>query len=92
MSNTLEEFLVTVYNDDDPLYDSEDYSGFSFNAEDKSKMTYSKTFLPFMSTKAVGVTLRDSSAKLNELLLEDIVFPEFYHDIGSFIGMQFTQG
>ena len=69
MSNTLEEFLVTVYKDEDQLYDSENYSGYSFNAEDKTRMTYSNTFLPFMSKQAVGMTLRDSSAKLNELLL-----------------------
>ena len=82
---------MAVFKDDDPYYDSENFTGFSFDYDDRVKMSYSD-YLPLMSKQAVGMTMRDSSARLNMLLKDDVKFPEFYHDSANFIGMQLTQG
>ena len=69
------------------MFDPEYNEGYSFNEEDRVRMDYVKDFLPEMSHQAVGMTMRDTSAKLNVKLYDDISFPEFYHEIGDYLGM-----
>jgi hypothetical protein len=91
LESALAGIQVSVYKDDDPVFDAESFSGYSFSIEDKTRMGYSD-YLAAMSKQAVGMTLRDSSGQLNAVLGEDIAFPEFYHDMANYMGMQFTQG
>lgn len=89
LENTLKGLEMFVYKDDDPVVDAESLVGYSFNAEDKTRMEYSY-YLLSMTGKAVGMTLRDSSGSMNAVLSEDVTFPEFYHDIANYLGMQIT--
>jgi hypothetical protein len=38
------------------------------------------------------MTMRDSSGQLKTALSEDIAFPEFYHEMAEYLGVQVTQG
>jgi len=82
---------MAVYKDDDPIVDAESFQGYSFNSEDKTRMEY-QYYLLSMTGQAVGMTLRDSSGSLNAVLQDDVTFPEFYHDIANYMGLQLTQG
>jgi len=55
-------------------------------------MSFGSQFLPQMSQKAVGMTMRDKSAAMTKLLETDIIYPEFYHEYGEFMGMEVTMG
>ena len=55
-------------------------------------MAFDSQFLPAMSQNAVGMTMRDRSTKLTDILSADIIYPEFYHEYGEFEHMEFTMG
>jgi len=55
-------------------------------------MKFGSEFLPKMSQNAVGMTMRDSSEALLKKLEADFIYPEFYHEYGEFVGMEFTMG
>jgi hypothetical protein len=86
LENALKSTEVQVFADDDPISDAESFTGYSFNQNDKTLFKYPE-YLRLMSKQAIGMTLRDSSVGLNEILSEEITFPEFYHDMANYMGM-----
>ena len=53
-------------------------------------MSFGSEFLPKMSQNAVGMTMRDTTKGFRQKLEEDIIYPEFYHEYGEFVSMEFT--
>lgn len=41
-----------------------------------------------MTNNPVGVVMRDSS--ISSTLIKDVIKPEFYDNLGEFVGMEFT--
>ena len=55
-------------------------------------MKFHSEFLDKMSENAVGMTMRDSSTGLADVLSGDFLYPEFYHEYGEFDSLEFTMG
>jgi hypothetical protein len=67
LDSALKGYEFQVFEDDDPIVDSESFTGYSFDKNDKTRLEYTK-YLEKMSKQAVGMTLRDSSGQLNAIL------------------------
>ena len=83
---------VTVYYDEDPNIDTENFDGYSFDSTTLQEMKFTKDFLPLMSEQPVGMTLRDSSALVTQKISEDILFPEFYHEFSELDHVELMMG
>ena len=44
-----------------------------------------------MTKNPIGVTLREESKEFEEKIQDDIVRPEYYDNVGTFEGIEFTQ-
>ena len=45
-----------------------------------------------MTSNAVGMTMRDSSTGMKDLISDDLIYPEFYHHYGEFDSLEVTMG
>ena len=72
-------YETTVFIDEDATSNEEDFSSFTFKPETSVIKNFAPDFLRAMSEKALGMSMRDSSTHLRQVINEDIIYPEFYH-------------
>ena len=80
-----------MYVDDHPNINTDTYDGYSFRKDRVQSLPYAKDFIPKMSEKAVGYTMKDSSSNLKSRIEEDIIMPEFYDDFAELSKVEMTQ-
>ena len=52
-------------------------------------ISFGGNFFEHLNENPLGVVMRDSS--LGEYLIKDVELPKFYEQIGTYLGMEFTQ-
>lgn len=92
LRNKIGKVKTNVYVDEDATNDEENFSSFSFKPDTVGRMGFSNEFLPQMSKNPVGMSMRDNSDALRKAIEDDIVYPEFYHEYGEFLGLELTMG
>jgi len=82
---------VRVFVNEDEHIHPESNVGYSFDKLDAKTMGFNE-FLPLMSEKKTGASLRDRSKRVRDILGSDITYPPFYNDIGELSGVEFMMG
>ena len=82
---------VTVHKNKDNNINPAINSGYSFDRRDNVTMAFGD-FLTEMSATKTGATMRDRSKSMKDKLVEDIVFPKFYHHLSELSGVQILMG
>lgn len=92
LAKKLGDRTTSVYVDEEATNDEENFSSFSFKPDSVEIMKFGSEFLAKMTDNAVGMTMRDSSTGIAEVLKNDFIYPEFYHEYGEFDSMEVTMG
>ena len=89
--NELKKCSVNVEIDPLATSDVQSPSSDSF-ASNYHEMMYYPDFMKEMSLRPLGFTLRDNVPCLEKFIEKYIIYPEFYHHIAEFDGIEMTQG
>ena len=90
MKSKLQNCKVEVYVDEFVTNEHESFAGYSFTTDDVQSMTYPE-FLSNMSRRPTGMTLKTGAPCATKVLEKEIIYPEFYHELGDFDGLELTQ-